>query len=183
MLGSSRKADSFIESIGLVSFKELLPTKKEAQTGKNYLTENEMYRMYLLSEQFLLFAESSALMGKELTMTKLHNQLDNLLKLNGYPVFDGYKDFIKDEALEHAEREYNRYVDLRKLEMLGIEVDSTDYDIGEYSEYSEAMQSISMQKLKKHFKERNEKAIEAKPSNIKSLNASLVTTLNYNPKG
>jgi hypothetical protein len=76
------RADAFSENMGLVSFSDFLPNKQEAKRGKNYLTENELYRMYLLSEQFLLFAESSALMGKELTMIKLHNQLDNLLELN-----------------------------------------------------------------------------------------------------
>lgn len=138
-------------NMGLVSFKSLLPTKQEAKIGKNYLTENELYRMYLLSEQFLLFAESSALMGKKLTMQDLHQQLDRVLDLNGYPVFDGYKDYLKNSAMDHAEREHKRFIDIKKLEMLGIKVDILDYDSGVYEQYRTQMDEISIHKLKKHY--------------------------------
>lgn len=138
-------------NMGLVSFKEHLPTKKEAQIGKNYLTEEELYRMYLLSEQFLLFAETSALMKKQLTMRDLHSQLDRLLELNGYSVFSGYTDYIKDRAMAHAEREYERFIDIKKLEMLGVEVDILDYDSGLYEEHRIQMNEISMRKLNKYY--------------------------------
>lgn len=138
-------------NMGLVSFKEHLPTKKEAKTGKNYLTEEELYRMYLLSEQFLLFAETSALMKKQLTMKDLHSQLDRLLELNGYSVFSGYTDYIKDRAIAHAEREYERFIDIKKLEMLGIEVDILDYDSGLYEQHRIQMNEISMRKLNKRY--------------------------------
>jgi len=138
------------DNMGLVSFKELFPSKQEAKVGKNYLTKDELYRMYLLSEQFLLFAESSALMRKNLTMKDLQEYLDDLLKLNGYPVFSDYKDYIKDQAMEHAEREHARFVDIKKLEMLGIEVDILEYDSGAYEEYRDQIDGISIQKLRKH---------------------------------
>lgn len=138
------------DNMGLISFKELFPSKKEAKIGKNYLTKDELYRMYLLSEQFLLFAESAALMRKNLTMKDLQQYLDDLLKLNGYPVFSDYKDYIKDQAMEHAEREYERFVDIKKLEMLGIEVDILEYDSGAYEDYRDQIDGISIQKLRKH---------------------------------
>lgn len=138
------------DNMGLVSFKELFPSKQEAKVGKNYLTKDELYRMYLLSEQFLLFAESAALMRKNLTMKDLQQYLDDLLKLNGYPVFSDYKDYIKDQAMEHAEREYERFVDIKKLEMLGIEVDILEYDSGAYEDYRDQIDGISIQKLRKH---------------------------------
>lgn len=138
------------DNMGLVSFKELFPSKQEAKVGKNYLTKDELYRMYLLSEQFLLFAESAALMRKNLTMKDLQEYLDDLLKLNGYPVFSDYKDYIKDQAMEHAEREHARFVDIKKLKMLGIEVDILEYDSGAYEEYRDQIEAISIQKLRKH---------------------------------
>lgn len=140
------------DNMGLVSFKDLWPSKQEAQTGKNYLTENELYRMYLLSEQFLLFAESSALMGKNLTMKDLHEQLDKLLDLNGYPVFNGYTDYIRSHAMRHVETEYNRFRDIKKLQMLGIDVDLVEYDLGAYQSYQEEIDAISTQQLKKHYR-------------------------------
>lgn len=138
------------DNMGLVSFKELFPSKQEAKVGKNYLTKDELYRMYLLSEQFLLFAESSALMRRDLTMKDLQEYLDDLLKLNGYPVFNDYKDYLKDHAMEHAEREYERFVDIKKLEMIGVEVDILEYDSGAYEEYRDQIDAISTQKLRKH---------------------------------
>ncbi|GAA0800867.1 hypothetical protein GCM10009110_09830 [Psychrobacter piscatorii] len=138
------------DNMGLASFKELFPSKQEAKVGKNYLTKDELYRMYLLSEQFLLFAESSALMRRDLTMNDLQEYLDDLLKLNGYPVFNDYKDYLKDHAMQHAEREYERFVDIKKLEMLGVEVDVLEYDLGTYEEYRNQIDGISIQKLRKH---------------------------------
>ena len=139
------------DNMGLVSFKDLWPSKKEVKTGKNYLTENELYRMYLLSEQFLLFAESSALMNKTLTMKDLHEQLDKILEVNGYPVFSGYTDYIKDTAIRHAEVEYNRFRDIKKLEMLGIDVDIVEYELGAYKDYQSEIDAITTQQLNKHF--------------------------------
>lgn len=140
------------DNMGLVSFKDLWPSKQEAQTGKNYLTENELYRMYLLSEQFLLFAESSALMGKNLTMKDLHEQLDKLLELNGYPVFNGYTDHIKNHAMRHVETEYNRFKDIKKLQMLGIDVDLVEYELGAYQSHQEEIDAITTQQLNKHYR-------------------------------
>jgi hypothetical protein len=140
------------DNMGLVSFKDLWPSKQEVKTGKNYLTENELYRMYLLSEQFLLFAESSALMNKTLTMKDLHEQLDKILEVNGYPVFSGYTDYIKDSAMRHAEAEYNRYRDIKKLEMIGIDVDIVEYELGTYKEYQAEIDAITTQQLKKYYR-------------------------------
>lgn len=140
------------DNMGLVSFKDLWPSKQEVKTGKNYLTENELYRMYLLSEQFLLFAESSALMNKTLTMKDLHDQLDKILEVNGYPVFSGYTDYIKDSAIRHVEAEYNRYRDIKKLEMIGVDVDIVEYELGAYKEYQAEIDAITTQQLKKYYR-------------------------------
>lgn len=178
------RANSLDDNMGLITFNELLPTKQEARAGKNYLTKDELYRMYLLSEQFLLFAESSALMGKKLTMEDLHNQLDTLLEVNGYPVFDGYKDFLKDEAMNHAQSEYETFIELKKLEMhTGKPVDYLDYCLGLYKELQEDIDKISMNKLRQHFKEKNAKLEASKEkTNIEKLNENLVTALNYKLK-
>lgn len=140
------------DNMGLISFKDLWPSKQEVKTGKNYLTENELYRMYLLSEQFLLFAESSALMNKTLTMKDLHEQLDKILEVNGYPVFSGYTDYIKESAIRHVEAEYNRYRDIKKLEMIGVDVDIVEYELGAYKEYQAEIDAITTQQLKKHYR-------------------------------
>ena len=103
--------------------KGTFPTKAEVQSGKNYLKPDELYRLHLLSEQFLLYAESTALSGKTMTMASLHAQLDRLLTLNDYAVFPGYTDYIKDEAMEHAAIEFDLYKKRRHIEKQGYVYD------------------------------------------------------------
>lgn len=128
------RADYKRENMGLQSMKGEKPTAEEAQTGKNYLKEEELYRLHLLSEQFLLYAESTALSGKKMTMQSLHAQLDRLLELNDYPLFDGYKDFIKDEAIRHAKRELALYRKRCALEARGIKYNEELLEEGEYDD-------------------------------------------------
>lgn len=143
------RADHSDENMGLQTVKGYLPTKSEVTTGKSYLSEIEIYRMHLLSEQFLLYAESTSLSGKAMTMKGLHEQLDNLLRLNGYPVFDGYIDYLKDKAMEHAQREYETFLEIKKLEHIGVEVELASFYLGEYQEYKEQTSQITTRQLNK----------------------------------
>ncbi|MFS8371263.1 RhuM family protein [Acetobacter indonesiensis] len=126
------RADHTAENMGLHSFDGKSPTIKDATTGKNYLNENELYRLHILSEQFLLFAEGTALSGKKMTMASLHRQLDRLLTLNDYPVFGGYTDYLKKDADEHARREHKLFNIRKKVEAAGITYDEAEYELGEY---------------------------------------------------
>lgn len=126
------RADHKEENMGMAVFSGNRVTTTDAKTGKNYLTPDELYRLHLLSEQFLLYAESTALAGKKMTMQSLHNQLDRLLQLNDYPVFDGYKDYLKDKAERHAKQELTLYKKRLKIEQMGIEYDEEALALGEY---------------------------------------------------
>ena len=121
--------------MGLHTMKGEAPSLTDAQTGKNYLRSDELYRLHLLSEQFLLYAESTALAGRKMTMQSLHNQLDRLLTLNDYPVFDGYQDYIKDEAMRHAKIELGLYKKRKKIEAMNIDYDEEALAVGEYDEF------------------------------------------------
>lgn len=142
------------KNMGLQSLKQHYPTLQEAKVGKNYLSEIELYRLHLLSEQFLLYAESTALRGEIMTMQQLHQQLDNLLLLNGYPVFEGYQDYLKDKAIAHAEQEYKLFIQVEKLKMLGVDVDLESFYDGEYDEYIKQADSIKLCDLNKHAKQK-----------------------------
>jgi hypothetical protein len=128
------RADHTAENMGLVSVKGKAPTLQDVQTGKNYLRQDELYRLHLLSEQFLLYAESTALAGRKMTMASLHAQLDRLLTLNDYPVFEGYRDYIKEEAMSHAKRELGLYKKRLRIEEMGIQYDEDALAMGEYDE-------------------------------------------------
>ena len=120
--------------MGVQTMRGEVPTLEEVKTGKNYLKSEELYRLHLLSEQFMLYAESTALANKEMTMESLHRQLDRLLELNDYPVFSGYEDYIKEEALSHARQELGLFKKRRKIEALGYTYDEDALAAGEYDE-------------------------------------------------
>ena len=103
------RADAAKHNMGITATKGALPTRQEAKTGKSYLQRDEIYVLHILCEQFLLYAESRAIRGKSMTMDDLARKLDELLKTNDYAVFQGYRDYLKDRAMEHAEAEWKRF--------------------------------------------------------------------------
>jgi hypothetical protein len=125
------RADHKEENMEIYSMSGTFPTKAEVKAGKNYLKPDELYRLHLLSEQFLLFAESTALSGKRMTMKSLHGQLDRLLTLNDYAVFSGYTDYIKDEAIDHATQEFELLKKRRHIEKQGYIYDEELLALGE----------------------------------------------------
>lgn len=122
------------ENMGVQTIRGDFPTLEEVKVGKNYLNSEELYRLHLLSEQFMLYAESTALTKKVMTMGSLHQKLDDLLVFNDYPVFSGYEDYIKDEAINHAKQELEYYKKRKKVEGLGYEYDDEALAAGEYDE-------------------------------------------------
>jgi hypothetical protein len=116
------RADHSRPNMGLQNFEGNLPTIDEVKIGKNYLDHDELYIMHILCEQFLLYVESRAVRGQSMTMKDLSGKLHALLALNDYPVFPGYKDYIKDKAVKHAVAEYARFLthlkndDVRKID-------------------------------------------------------------------
>ena len=44
-----------------------------------------------------------------MTMDDLANKLDELRKTNDYAVFEDYRDYLKDRAMEHAATEWKRF--------------------------------------------------------------------------
>jgi hypothetical protein len=128
------RADHHAESMGMQAIRGDFPTLEEAKTGKNYLSSDELYQLHLLSEQFMLYAESTALTKRAMTMESLHGKLDALLVFNDYPVFSGYEDYIKEEAISHARQELGLYRKRKKIEALGYSYDEDALASGEYDE-------------------------------------------------
>ena len=95
--------------MGLTSTKSGRPTKHDAKVSKNYLQPDELYALHILCEQFLLYVESRAIAGQELTMDELNGKFDQLLEIQGYPVFKEYKDYLAKKAKTHAEHEFEVY--------------------------------------------------------------------------
>jgi len=143
------RADHSLDSMGIVTKKGITPTKKEALVAKNYLKDDEMYRLHLLSEQFLLYAETTALRGQRKTMDQLHKKLDELLALNEYPMLPDYQDFLRGKVDAYIEKEYQQYTEIKKLEHLGVDVDLEAFYEGEYEEYRHETSKLRMQEVNK----------------------------------
>lgn len=110
------RADNKKPAMGLVTFSGNMPKLTDAQIGKNYLEKDELYALHIISEQFLLYIEGMALREKKMTMDDLAKKLDSLLEFNEYPVFKGYKDYLKDRAVKHASAEYAVFLGRLKKE-------------------------------------------------------------------
>ena len=105
-----QRADSQEPNMGLKVIKGQRPTRADARIGKNYLDQDELYQLRILSEQFLLFVESRALRGQPLTMVDLAKKFDELLRLQGHEVFDRYPPYYtRERANDYADQELASY--------------------------------------------------------------------------
>lgn len=103
------RADSMEPNMGLQNMKGARPTLADAQVGKNYLLDPELYQLHILCEQWLLFVESAAIRGRRMTMAQLAQRFDDLLRLQGHEVFTDYKDYLRDRAKKHAALELDAW--------------------------------------------------------------------------
>jgi hypothetical protein len=130
------RADHRGKDMGLTTFKGQSPKLADVKVGKNYLNADEIYRMHLLSEQFLIFAEIQALNQRQMTMNQLHRKLDELLILNECPVSNSMPDRMRAQAERHAEMEYELYKRIEgikeRLQLEGAAFDYADFEAGMY---------------------------------------------------
>ena len=101
------RANHRLPSMGLQSMRGEYPKRVDADVGKNYLDNSELYGLHILCEQFLLFIESKAVRGLRLTMGELASKFDELIRVQGHPVFTQYNEALKQKAKAHAHREFD----------------------------------------------------------------------------
>ncbi len=75
------RVDSNKNNIGLTNFKGDMPTRKETEIAKNYLTYEELQILNRLVSAYLDVAEINALKRRVMTMQDWINELDSFLKL------------------------------------------------------------------------------------------------------
>lgn len=81
------RVDSKKENIGLTNFKGTMPTKKETEIAKNYLSLEELNILNRLVSAYLDVAEINALKKKIMTMKDWINELDSFLKMTHNDMF------------------------------------------------------------------------------------------------
>ena len=101
------RADHRRPAMGLTAIRGEVPERVDADVGKNYLDENELYSLHILCEQFLLFIESKAIRGQEMTMAELGAKFEELLRVQGHSVFPEYREYLAQRAKSHAQREFD----------------------------------------------------------------------------
>lgn len=105
------RANHLLDNVGLQTMASSRPQMGDVTVAKNYLNDDELYSLHILCEQFLLFVESRSLRGHRLTMQEMSDKFDDLIEVQGHPIFKGYKDYLVQKAKNHAIKELERYRD------------------------------------------------------------------------
>ena len=104
------RVDSNKDNIGLTNFKGDIPTKKETEIAKNYLTQEELQILNRLVSAYLDVAEINALKRKTMTMKDWILELDSFLKMTHNDILNSNGLISHEEALKKAHDEYDKYM-------------------------------------------------------------------------
>lgn len=104
------RIDSKKENIGLTNFKGTMPTKKETEIAKNYLSLEELNILNRLVSAYLDVAEINALKKKVMTMKDWINELDSFLKMTHNDILKTNGFVSHKMALKKAHEEYDKYM-------------------------------------------------------------------------
>ena len=83
--------------------------KSDTQTGKNYLTEDEIKVLKLIVEQFLAFAEAQAVAHVPMYMKDWIVHLKMVLTMNRKSILEDAGRISHQMALQKADEEYSKY--------------------------------------------------------------------------
>ena len=123
------RVDSKKDNIGLTNFKGDMPTRKETEIAKNYLSYEELQILNRLVSAYLDIAEINALKRKTMTMQDWIHELDSFLKMTHNDILHTKGNVSHEEALKKAHEEYDKYMQTHLtraekdyLEIMNIEV-------------------------------------------------------------
>lgn len=103
------RADSTKDFMGLTTFKGALPSLNEARIAKNYLTEDELFRLNRLVSAFFDLAEIKAQDHQPMYMKDWVAELDKFASAYGKGVLLNAGTVSKEQAKEKAEIEFRKY--------------------------------------------------------------------------
>ena len=106
------RADAMMPHMGLTNWKkapEGRVQKSDTIVAKNYLSDQEVSRLELLTTAFLDFAEMRAERHLVTSMKEWKNQLDKFLSLNDYDILRDAGTVSAEQAQEKAYEEYDKY--------------------------------------------------------------------------
>ena len=103
------RSDSSKDFMGLTTFQGAIPTLNEAKIAKNYLTEDELFRLNRLVSAFFDLAEIKAQEQSPMYMRDWIAELDKFSGLYGQGTLQGAGSISRKQAEQKAEREYRAY--------------------------------------------------------------------------
>ncbi len=105
----AERADASKPKMGLMTWKQAPKgkiLKSDVLIAKNYLSEDEVSNLNLLSTSLLDFAESQARRGIMMTMDEWSHKLDAYLELSNYEILQNSGSITADQAKQKAQTEY-----------------------------------------------------------------------------
>lgn len=103
------RADAEKDFMWLASFAGALPIKSEIGIAKNYLNEDELFRLNRMVSAFFDLAEIKAQEHIQMKMSDWVNELDKFAANYGKGVLKDAGSVSHDQAIKKAEQEYRKY--------------------------------------------------------------------------
>ncbi|MDY2987426.1 MAG: virulence RhuM family protein [Peptoniphilus sp.] len=104
-----QRADASKPFMGLTTFSGTMPTLRETQVAKNYLTEEELKILNNLVSGYFDFAEVQAMRHNPMHMVDYIEHLDLVLSVTGENLLKSAGKISHQQAIEKAEKEYRQY--------------------------------------------------------------------------
>jgi len=128
----ARRANAELPFMGMLSYdkkNERRITQRDADTAKNYLTEEEMKALGLLVEQYLAFAEAQAQQHIAMTMSDWIARLDAILTLNGRELLTHAGTISAEIAREISAKQLDKFRERLRKEELEASLDELERDL------------------------------------------------------
>jgi len=103
------RADAEKDFMGLTTFSGFIPVKAETTIAKNYLTEDELFRLNRMVSAFFDLAEIKAQEHTRMQMQDWVAELDKFTGIYGKGILKDPGKISHDKAIEKAEKEYRKY--------------------------------------------------------------------------
>ena len=120
------RANAELPFMGLTAFRGERPQKNEITIAKNYLNEKEIKQLNRIVSMYLDFAEEQAEQKITMTMKDWAKKLDAFLKFNNKEILLNAGKISHEIAVEHAEKEFDKYKTKTCDELTQVEKDFLD---------------------------------------------------------
>lgn len=120
------RADAEKDFMGLTSWTGALPKRSDAETAKNYLTDEELDMLNRIVNLYLEFAELQAKAHIPMYMKDWVQKLDDFLRLSNRELLTHAGKISAEIAKRKADAEYDKFRERTKYELSPVEIHFID---------------------------------------------------------